>query len=115
MAPEIFEGKYSTGVDIYAFGMCVLEMATLETPYQECKGLPQIYKHIEQRIKPKSLESIECDSLRNFISKCLNDSKDRPSASELLDDEFFQPEEDDKKEVQLKQSHSIIPEVSSEQ
>lgn len=34
MAPEIFEGKYSTGVDIYAFGMCVLEMATLETPYQ---------------------------------------------------------------------------------
>jgi WNK lysine deficient protein kinase len=29
MAPEIYEEKYGTPVDIYSFGMCVLEMATL--------------------------------------------------------------------------------------
>jgi len=33
MAPEIYEEKYGTPVDIYSFGMCVLEMATLTTPY----------------------------------------------------------------------------------
>lgn len=29
MALEIYEEKYGTAVDIYAFGMCLLEMATL--------------------------------------------------------------------------------------
>jgi WNK lysine deficient protein kinase len=38
MAPEIYEEKYGTPVDIYAFGMCLLEMATLEVPYKECKS-----------------------------------------------------------------------------
>jgi len=39
MAPEFYDEKevhYGTPVDIYAFGMCVLEMITLETPYKEC-------------------------------------------------------------------------------
>ena len=36
MAPEIYEEHYGILVDIYAFGMCVLEMATLQTPYSEC-------------------------------------------------------------------------------
>lgn len=36
MAPELYEGKYDTSVDIYAFGMCILEMVTCETPYREC-------------------------------------------------------------------------------
>jgi len=29
MAPEIYEENYGILVDIYAFGMCVLEMVTL--------------------------------------------------------------------------------------
>ena len=36
MAPELYEECYGTGVDIYSFGMCVLEMITLERPYKEC-------------------------------------------------------------------------------
>jgi WNK lysine deficient protein kinase len=36
MAPELYEECYGTPVDIYAFGMCVLEMLTLEQPYKEC-------------------------------------------------------------------------------
>ena len=38
MAPELYEENYGTGVDIYAFGMCVLEMITLERPYMECSN-----------------------------------------------------------------------------
>ncbi len=30
MAPELYEEHYGQGVDIYAFGMCMLEMVTLE-------------------------------------------------------------------------------------
>lgn len=36
MAPELYEECYGTPVDIYAFGMCVLEMLTKECPYKEC-------------------------------------------------------------------------------
>jgi WNK lysine deficient protein kinase len=38
MAPELYEEKYGTEVDIYAFGMSVLEMLTREIPYKECNN-----------------------------------------------------------------------------
>jgi len=36
MAPEMYDEKYDIKVDIWAFGMCVLEMTTGYTPYYEC-------------------------------------------------------------------------------
>ena len=35
IAPELFEEDYNELVDVYAFGMCVIEMITNEYPYQE--------------------------------------------------------------------------------
>jgi len=35
MAPELYDENYSEKVDIYAFGMAVLEMASKEYPYEE--------------------------------------------------------------------------------
>lgn len=47
MAPEIFDGKYDFSVDIYALGMTMLELATLEPPYYEFKKNPvKIYKMV---------------------------------------------------------------------
>ena len=46
MAPEVYEEEYNELVDIYAFGMCVLEMVTLEYPYSECTHPAQIYKKV---------------------------------------------------------------------
>ena len=46
MAPELYEEHYGTSVDIYAFGLCVLEMITLERPYRECENAAQIYKRV---------------------------------------------------------------------
>lgn len=46
MAPEMYEEHYDEGVDVYAFGMCMLEMATSEYPYSECMGPAQIYKKV---------------------------------------------------------------------
>lgn len=46
MAPEMYEEHYDECVDVYAFGMCMLEMATSEYPYNECSGPAQIYKKV---------------------------------------------------------------------
>lgn len=46
MAPEMYEEHYDEAVDVYAFGMCMLEMATSEYPYNECSTPAQIYKKV---------------------------------------------------------------------
>jgi WNK lysine deficient protein kinase len=47
MAPEMYEEEgYNEKVDIYAFGMCLLEMITGDYPYGECKNAAQIYKKV---------------------------------------------------------------------
>lgn len=46
MAPEIYEEEYNELVDIYSFGMCILEMVTFEYPYSECSHPAQIYKKV---------------------------------------------------------------------
>jgi WNK lysine deficient protein kinase len=48
MAPELFTKDYSESVDIYSFGMCMLEMMTCEYPYSECQSQAHIYKKISQ-------------------------------------------------------------------
>jgi len=46
MAPEMYEEKYNESVDVYAFGMCMLEMATSEYPYKECTNTAQIFRRV---------------------------------------------------------------------
>lgn len=46
MAPEMYEEHYDESVDVYAFGMCMLEMATSEYPYKECSNAAQIYRKV---------------------------------------------------------------------
>lgn len=46
MAPEMYEEQYDESVDIYAFGMCLLEMVTGEYPYSECQYPAQIYRKV---------------------------------------------------------------------
>ena len=46
MAPEFYEEEYNELVDIYAFGMCLLELLTFEYPYFECANAAQIFKKV---------------------------------------------------------------------
>lgn len=46
MAPELYEENYNELVDVYSFGMCMLEMVTCEYPYSECINAAQIYKKV---------------------------------------------------------------------
>ena len=46
MAPELYDEDYNELVDIYSFGMCMLEMVTFDYPYSECTNSAQIYKKV---------------------------------------------------------------------
>ncbi|KAK6639894.1 hypothetical protein RUM43_008169 [Polyplax serrata] len=90
MAPEMYEEHYDESVDVYAFGMCMLEMATSEYPYSECMGPAQIYKKVVSGVKPQSYDKVENSEIRDIIDKCIKLNKEeRPRVKELLNHEFF--------------------------
>lgn len=95
MAPECYEEEYDEKVDIWAFGMCVLEMATLEYPFMECENPAQIFKKVIHGHKPKSLEKIMDNEVYEFIVECLKPVEERKSASELLKMPFLQNIDDE--------------------
>lgn len=96
MAPEMYEEKYDEAVDVYAFGMCILEMATSEYPYSECQNAAQIYRKVtnvrlrppecpplpvfvqtfdclfvSQGIKPSSFSKVKVPELKEIIEGCI--------------------------------------------
>ena len=91
MAPELYENApYNDKVDMYAFGMCMLEMCTIEPPYMECSSIPQIYRKVTSGIFPESLSRVEDANAREIITRLLSfDQRNRPSATELLSNNFF--------------------------
>ena len=89
MAPEIFDESYGIPCDIYAFGMSVLEMVTLQTPYKECANPAQIYKKLIEGKKPAALDLIKNEDVKNFILQCLKPQKERPTITQLLEDKYF--------------------------
>ncbi|KAB0790874.1 hypothetical protein PPYR_14961 [Photinus pyralis] len=91
MAPEMYEEHYDEGVDVYAFGMCMLEMATNEYPYSECTGPAQIYKKVISGVKPASFDKVETSGVKDVIENCIKPSReDRPSVKDLLTHSFFE-------------------------
>ncbi|EHA8592281.1 putative serine/threonine-protein kinase WNK6 [Cocos nucifera] len=67
MAPELYDGDYSELVDIYSFGMCMLEMG----------------------IKPAALSKVKDPEVKTFIEKCLVPASQRLPARDLLKDPFL--------------------------
>lgn len=92
MAPELYEEEYNELVDIYSFGMCILELITGEYPYSECKNQAQIYKKVTSGIKPAALGKVKDPNVKQFIEKCLVPVSQRLGAAELLKDPFLSPE-----------------------
>ncbi|ESQ45350.1 hypothetical protein EUTSA_v10010261mg [Eutrema salsugineum] len=89
MAPELYEEDYNELVDIYSFGMCVLEMLTGEYPYSECSNPAQIYKKVTSGKLPESFHRIQNMEAQLFVGKCLETVSKRLSAKELLGDTFL--------------------------
>ena len=106
MAPDLYEeSAYDEKVDVYAFGMCLLEILTKEIPYRECSNPAQIYKKVMSGEKPDSLNRLRSKMARDFIVLCLGvkdpvtGKYDRPSVTELLTHTFLAKSADDDSEV----------------
>ncbi|XP_021008947.1 serine/threonine-protein kinase WNK3 isoform X5 [Mus caroli] len=90
MAPEMYEEHYDESVDVYAFGMCMLEMATSEYPYSECQNAAQIYRKVTSGIKPASFNKVTDPEVKEIIEGCIRQNKsERLSIKDLLNHAFF--------------------------
>ena len=89
MAPELYEDKgYDEKIDIYAFGMCVLEIVSKRPPYDGL-NVAQIYRRVTAGDMPPMLARVKNAVCRDFIRVCLVAPEDRPSAEQLMQHEFM--------------------------
>lgn len=95
MAPELYEESYTEKVDIYAFGMCLLEIVSMEYPYSECTNMAQIFKKVFGGEKPRAFEMLLDGDVKDVIAACLQREPLRPSAVELLKHPLFSEWETD--------------------
>ncbi|XDV51340.1 hypothetical protein PO909_020228 [Leuciscus waleckii] len=90
MAPEMYEEHYDEAVDVYAFGMCMLEMATSEYPYSECQNAAQIYRKVTSGVKPASFIKVAVPEIKEIIGECICYRwEERYSIKDLLNHAFF--------------------------
>ncbi|CAL8238305.1 unnamed protein product [Lota lota] len=93
MAPEMYEERYDEAVDVYAFGMCLLEMSTSEYPYSECHSAAHIYRKVTSGIKPDSFFKVKDPELKGIIEGCIQtNSNERYTIQDLLELWFFRVE-----------------------
>ena len=86
----MFGESYNELVDIWSFGMCVLEMATNQYPYIEYNGsVAQLLRKGFEGAKPEALQNVNDPGMREFISMCLQPAEKRPSAKQLLEQKVF--------------------------
>uniref|UniRef100_A0A3P9JS05 non-specific serine/threonine protein kinase n=1 Tax=Oryzias latipes TaxID=8090 RepID=A0A3P9JS05_ORYLA len=90
MAPEMYEEHYDESVDVYAFGMCMLEMATSEYPYSECQNAAQIYRKVTSGVKPASYSKVSDPEIKEIIGECIcHRWEERYSIKDLLNHAYF--------------------------
>ncbi|XP_054752345.1 serine/threonine-protein kinase WNK4-like [Lytechinus pictus] len=90
MAPEMYEEHYDEAVDVYAFGMCLLEMATSEYPYSECSNAAQIYRRVTTGVKPQSFEKVNDNKIKEIIDGCTKTNKEERYVSMISQSEIIQ-------------------------
>ena len=71
MAPELYTEFYDETVDIYAFGLVILEMISRETPYSECTNIGMIIHKVTSGVLPDVLDRVKIPNLKEFVQFCL--------------------------------------------
>lgn len=117
MAPEMYEEQYDESVDVYAFGMCLLEMVTGEYPYAECQFPGQIYRKVTTGVKPECFKRIpqQYPEIREIIDRCIRVRRsERSTVKQLLADDFFMPEELIGIRVEIKNRDADLADTNTE-
>ncbi|XP_064646886.1 uncharacterized protein LOC135499843 [Lineus longissimus] len=118
MAPEVVTSderqlEYGTKLDIWSVGCTVVQMLTTKPPWDYIDYPTKILFKICSGVYPEyKLPSDVSKGARYFIKKCFTQNpKERPTASELLFDDFLKEEfgEHDKGTKQQKLVHVGLP------
>mmetsp|Transcript_29030 Transcript_29030/g.48736 ORF Transcript_29030/g.48736 Transcript_29030/m.48736 type:complete len:546 (+) Transcript_29030:148-1785(+) len=89
-APEMYDGVYDESVDIYAFGLLLMELATLRRPYDECTSQAEVFRTVSAGTLPEAVHHVKDRDLKAVITGCLkHDASQRPTAGELLELDYF--------------------------
>lgn len=97
IAPEYGSKLLTHAVDVYAFGMCALEMAALE--------ISETGNQVTDEVVNKTIESLENTLQKDFIRKCLaKNSSERLSVRQLL----FHPIIFEVHPLKLQAAHKIV-------
>lgn len=92
LAPEIFKvQRYDSKVDIWSFGMTILELAQGFNPFQN-EHFARVLFHLVDAPTAPTLEDLSNHSNRfiEFLNKCLTlNAAQRPTAAELLKHPFL--------------------------
>lgn len=84
MSPEVISGEgYGRKADIWSIGCTVVEMLTQRPPWAEFEAMAAIFKIATQPTNPV-LPPHASDHSRDFLKRIFVESKQRPSAEELL-------------------------------
>jgi len=88
MAPEQLhlQTHYDEKVDIYALGMCIIEMMTRTYPYAECRTILEVITCINEDRDCQALTRIKSQNSHSFIQWCCHRNPEcRPSALEAIE------------------------------
>lgn len=100
------EGPHS---DIWSFGLALLFVFTKTEPYTECKSPMDLVKKLSKYEPPESLQLVTDKLAANLISYCLKPPKERKTAAELLNHQFFSQNFDlDKKTSNLQDDSFVV-------
>jgi len=91
-APEVVKNKETTKAsDIWSLGCVIIEMSTGKPPWFDIKDEQKVLQIIrETNIGPPLPINELTASALNFLKKCFQiDPRDRPTAEELLQDDFI--------------------------
>uniref|UniRef100_A0AAX7T1P4 Mitogen-activated protein kinase kinase kinase 2 n=1 Tax=Astatotilapia calliptera TaxID=8154 RepID=A0AAX7T1P4_ASTCA len=84
MSPEVISGEgYGRKADIWSVGCTVVEMLTQRPPWAEFEAMAAIFKIATQPTNPV-LPAHVSDHCREFLKRIFVETKQRPSAEELL-------------------------------
>lgn len=89
LPPETFNNKPTFKSDMYSFGIILLEMCTKEKPFEECHSINEAFQKIKEEKVPEAFYRIKDAQIKEIIRKCLAKPESRPSATDLLNDSFF--------------------------
>jgi len=79
MAPEIFENrKYTNKVDVYSFGIMIIELCTGEAPYEKLDrpGLEIIKLILKDNINIDEWLAGYSDELKSLVNLCISKKED---------------------------------------